>query len=40
MKKTIDYYMKLKYRMEIFQDEEGYALLKEFGLPFKNIKKS
>ena len=21
-------------------DEEGYALLKEFGLPFKNIKKS
>ena len=20
-------------------DEEGYALLKEFGLPFKNIKK-
>lgn len=26
MKKTIDYYMKLKYRMEIFQDEEGYAL--------------
>ena len=26
MKKTLDYYMKLKYRMEIFQDEEGYAL--------------
>ena len=26
MKKTLDYYMQLKYRMEIFQDEEGYAL--------------
>ena len=37
MIKDLDYYMSLPYRIEIVKDsdEEGYALLKEFGLPFK-----